>query len=495
MYRSYTRLAVALTAGVSIGCSALYHNSIRAEQQQPPPLPPPIPASVSSISPLFLRPPSPASITLPPSLPPRLPHLHPLLAVVIVRHGARTAVNYSAGQSPAQFEELWGRCHPIDSEAKRQRDAKKEVGRESEAQPLDVPRPEEAPADENATAPCARGQLTQTGEHQLREVGAMLRQQYVEQDQLLPPSFTSSALALRSTNTSRTRLSTVRLVQGLYPGTPLATIRALISVKPERDEDLFPPYRYCDRLRELFHSTLQQPLYRQYLDTEPLTSFHQQAVSLLANTPFDANSKQQQDVSWVAMSDDLKCRQAEHLPLPAHITDEIAAHIERSAEFMFHSLLKAGEHPTLGREHYINALLDDRTSRVNENARLSVGRFIQSLLPPFEAVVRGGGSVPDGAARLHVYGAHDSSFVSIMSALGMDEPLQGNWPPFASYMVVELLSEDGSDERFVRVVFNGRQAALMHYGEWVRRVQRVRVDDWQAECKAHSTTPVPPQIW
>ena len=403
-------------------------------------------------------------------------------------------MNYATGESPQQFEQLWGQCHPIDSEAKRQRDAKKEVGRESEAQALDVPRPEDAPADENATAPCGRGQLTQTGERQLREVGAMLRRQYVEQDKLLPATFTPSALALRSTNTSRTRLSTVRLVQGLYPGTPLATIRALVAVKPESDEDLFPPYRYCDRLRELFHSTLQQPLYRQYLDTEPLTSFHQQAVSLLSNSPFDAHSKQQQDVSWVAMSDSLKCRQAEGLPLPDNITDEIAAHIERSAEFMFHSLLKAGEHPTLGREYQINALLDDRSSRVSENARLSEGRLIQSLLPAFEAAVRGGNSV-ESSPRLHVYGAHDSSCVSILSALGLDEPLMGNWPPFASYIVIELLSDDSSSERFVRVMYNGQQAALMHYGEWVRRVQRVRVEDWQAECKALSTTPVPPQVW
>ena len=86
---------------------------------------------------------------------------------------------------------------------------------------------------------------------------------------------------------------------------------------------------------------------------------------------------------------------------------------------MYHSLLKAGEHPTLGREYRINALLDDRTTRLNENARLSVGRFIQSLLPPFQAVVKSGANVADAAGvRMQVYGAHDSSFVSIFAALG-----------------------------------------------------------------------------
>ena len=460
-------------------------------------MPPTVPAVTAPISPLFLKPPSPASISLPPSLPPRLPHLHPLLSVVIVRHGARTAVNYSPGQSPAQFEQLWGQCHPIDSDAKRLRDAQKEVGRESEAQPLDVPRPEDAPADENATAPCARGSLTQTGEKQLREVGAMLRRQYVEQDKLMPAAFDPAVLTLRSTNTARTRLSTVRLAQGLYPGTSLATLRALISVKPEHEEDLFAPYRYCDRLRELFHSTLDTPLFRQYMDTEPLNTFHQQAVSLLANAPFDAHSKTQQGVTWVALSDELKCRQAERLALPAHCSDEMAAHIERSAEFMYHALLKAGEHPTLGRAHSIDALLDDSSTRTNENARLSVGRFLTSLLPRFEVAAHRGATAAasDDCVRMHVYGAHDSSFVSILSALGIDEVLQGTWPPFASYLVCELLSSDNNDERFVRVLYNGEQAALMHYGEWTRRIQRVRVQNWQAECKAHSSTPVPPQVW
>ena len=494
MYRTLVRRAAALgAAAVCISCTASYHTTARAEQQQQQQSVPPVTTATSTISPLFQRPPSPASITLPPTLPPRLTHLHPLAAIVLVRHGARTPVNYAAGQSPEQFEQLWGRCHAIDSDAKRLRDAKKEVGRESEAQPLDVPRPEDAPADENATAPCARGQLTQTGERQLSEVGAMLRRQYVDQDALLPPTFTPSALYLRSTNTSRTRLSTVRLVQGLYPGTPLATVRALVDVKPEHEETIFPQYKYCDRLRELFHSTLQQPLYRQYLETEPLLSFHHKAVGLLSNAPFDANSKAD-NVTWVAMSDELKCRQAEQLPLPPQITDEVAAHIERSAEFMYHSLLKAGEHPTLGREHTINALLDDRTTRGNENARLSVGRFLQSLLTPFDSVAQQQRS-GDGAGRLSVYGAHDSSFVSVLSALGLDEPLQGNWPPFASYLVIELLCDDSSSERLVRVVYNGQQAALMDYHEWVRRIKRVRVDDWISECKAHSTTPIPPQVW
>ena len=189
-------------------------------------------------SPLFKRQPGPVSIRLPPTLPARPAHLVPVLAVCIVRHGARTPVMYLNGQSPADFAALWGHCHAVDAVAGQEKDpGRASGGRESEAAPEELPGQDNA-ADDDTLVPAGRGQLTQTGEKQLREVGAMLRRQYVERDKLLPPSFTPAALALRSSNITRTRLSAIRLVQGLYPCTPLATIRSLLSVKPERDEDL-----------------------------------------------------------------------------------------------------------------------------------------------------------------------------------------------------------------------------------------------------------------
>ena len=453
-------------------------------------------SSAALNSPLFQRQPGPVSITLPPTLPARPSHLHPLLAVVIVRHGARTPVLYLNGQSPAQFEQLWGQCHPMDSEAKRQRDARKDAARESEVQGVDLPRPEDAPADENATVPCGRGQLTQLGERQLREVGAMLRRQYVEQDKLLPPAFTPSAIVIRSSNITRTRLSAVRLVQGLYPGTALATIRALTNVRLERDEDIYPIYKYCDRLRELFHSTLQHPLYRRYLGDDALASFHQQADRLLISAPFQPQQRQsgsEKKRSWIGLSDEVKCRQAEGLPLPDGVDEQMAARVNRLAEFLFHSLSKAGEHDTEDREAEVTAMLNDRRSLYNENARLSIGRYIQSgLLPIFQQATA---SSAPSIQRFHVHAAHDSSVISIMSALGLDASLGGRWPPFASYIVMEVLADGRRDNRlYVRVVYNGEQAALVEYDEWLRRMNNVRVE-YEKDCRAHSDGEVPPQSW
>jgi len=404
---------------------------------------------------------------------------------------------YLNGQSPADFASLWGQCHAIDADAGGEIDPGASGGRESEAPPEQLPQTKKA-ADENATVPCGRGQLTQTGEKQLREIGAMLRRQYIEQDKLLPPTFIPAAVAIRSSNITRTRLSAVRLVQGLYPGTPLATVRSLLSVKPEREEDCYPMFKYCDRLRQLFHSTLQHPLYQRYLDNDAVNSFHQEADQLLVSAPFQPQPRQQQQGSerkrsWIALSDEVKCRQGEGLPLPAGVDEQMAARINRCAEFLFHSLLKAGEHDTEDREEEVQAMLNDRHSVYNENARLGIGRYIQSgLLPIFQQATA---SSTSSFPRFHVHAGHDSSVIAIMNALGLDAAMGGQWPPFASYIVMEVLADERRDNKqFVRIVYNGELADMMEKEEWMRRMQNVRVD-YEKECKAHGDEEVPPQLW
>ena len=296
---------------------------------------------------------------------------------------------------------------------------------------------------------------------------------------------------------SRTRLSVVRLVQGLYPELPLTAVRAMTEVREERDEDLYPMYKYCDRLREIFDASAQNPLFRHFMDTPHLTTLHGQALAILAGPGFDPKSKGAQNRSWIAMSDAIKCRQAEGLPYRPGVTPGLAAHINRAAEFLFHSLLKGGEHSTEQRTAEEQRMLNDRSSLYNENLRLGIGRFITELLPSFHAALRPSSSSPRPPPRLLVFGGHDSSMVSILAALGLDAALEGKWPPFASYLVLELLEERGRGERerLVRSVYNGKELEVIPFAEFERRVENMRVNDWAKECKAHSKGPVPPQVW
>ena len=279
---------------------------------------------------------------------------------------------------------------------------------------------------------------------------------------------------------------------------PLCLLRS-VPVLSWRAELSYPMYRYCDRLRELFHSTLQHELYQRHLGGDELASFYQHADGLMVSAPFqpqqpqadsDGSAKKR---SWIALSDEIKCRQGEGLPLPEGVDEQMAGRINRLGEFLFHSLIKAGEHDTEAREDEVNAMLNDRQSVYNENARLGIGRFIQSgLLPVFQQASSASASSP----RFHLFAAHDSSVIALLSALQMDAAMGGHWPPFASWIVMEVLrDEQSSEQRYVRVVYNGEEAALVSEEEWMRRMQNVCIDEYEFACKAHSDKEVPPQSW
>ena len=203
------------------------------------------------------------------------------------------------------------------------------------------------------------------------------------------------------------------------------------------------------------------------------------------------------------MADSIKCRQAEGLPYQSGVTPQLAGQIARASEFLFHSLLKAGEHSTDQREEEERRMLNDRSSLYNENLRLGIGRFITSLLPHFHAALTPSPS-SHPHPRLVAFAGHDSTMIPALAALGFDAALEGHWPPFASYIVLELLREEGEErrgggggngDRWVRVVYNGKEVEVMKWKEFERRAENVRVRDYEAECRPHGDKPVPPQVW
>ena len=57
------------------------------------------------------------------------------------------------------------------------------------------------------------------------------------------------------------------------------------------------------------------------------------------------------------------------------------------------------------------------------------------------------------AARLRLLSGHDTTIVPILAALGCYD---GRWPPYASYVAVELWANSADGALQVRVVFNGQ---------------------------------------
>ena len=66
------------------------------------------------------------------------------------------------------------------------------------------------------------GNLTPLGMHQLYKLGQIIRRRYIEDEELISPTFNYDDVFIRSSGFSRCYLSSVSLLTGLYPNSPFA---------------------------------------------------------------------------------------------------------------------------------------------------------------------------------------------------------------------------------------------------------------------------------
>ncbi|CAM9787358.1 unnamed protein product [Ectocarpus sp. 12 AP-2014] len=103
-----------------------------------------------------------------------------------------------------------------------------------------------------------------------------------------------------------------------------------------------------------------------------------------------------------------------------------------------------------------------------EMARLSLGPFLAELLTLVGARGYETG-VPEAGMpstpKLAIFSGHDSTLVPILTALKIYDDV---WPPYASYITLDVAEDEQGGGRLVRVVFNGREAVLPGAkGPWV----------------------------
>lgn len=95
--------------------------------------------------------------------------------------------------------------------------------------------------------------------------------------------------------------------------------------------------------------------------------------------------------------------------------------------------------------------------------RLAIGRFLGELLADIQASdaafsdpQQAAGAAPVGP-RMLIYSGHDSTLVPLLCALGCYD---GVWPPYASFLSLEVVRSRASGERFVRAVYNDKQMPM-----------------------------------
>jgi len=90
-----------------------------------------------------------------------------------------------------------------------------------------------------------------------------------------------------------------------------------------------------------------------------------------------------------------------------------------------------------------------------------------------------------------VYSGHDSTLVPLLCGLGCYD---GVWPPYASYLALEIVRSKSSGERFVRAVYNDQEVSMGSCGHggalWVplasfyKRLSALAMtaEDYKGQC-------------
>lgn len=183
---------------------------------------------------------------------PRDPELAVDAVVLVTRHGARTPIGRSPGQTKEQFAELWGQCTKHDGTDKR---------------------------------PCRTGDLTVLGEMQLAREGSKFYQQYGLRDYFLQ-NLSPSQVLLRSTDIPRTRLSLLRFAESALPFWTRESILEKIVTFPLDKENLFPSLHNCNRIRELFAATISSASFRHMETRSPYAEIREFLAPLYGTQDF-----------------------------------------------------------------------------------------------------------------------------------------------------------------------------------------------------------------
>ena len=383
-------------------------------------------------------------------LPDRPPNLTLRGVLFVTRHGSRTPISLLPGQTREEFQQVWENC----------------------------------PLGDHSTIPCGRGLLTHFGEFQLGSVGWHMRQRYVHSDKFFPAQFDDQFFALRSTDLPRTQLSLARMVQGLYPGTKLETLRPLIEIRKQENETMYPNHYFCPRLKELYieacHASRQTDpesypaagRYKDIAETSEAIELREKFAKAL-KTPSDDLG------TWVVIGDELKCRQSVNIPHVDGVTQKMADKANELAEKTFWHIMRAGEpadHCSMKPScpNSSELLYKDKSPLEQEVTRLGMGRMMEEMFPAMENIKTEreqesskSSSAPSSSTngsilapphetavpKCLVYSGHDTTIAPLLASLHATHALMGpkstepGWPTLGGNMILEFLEATPDSKR------------------------------------------------
>lgn len=251
---------------------------------------------------------------------------------------------------------------------------------------------------------CFIGQLLGRGGDGLSRVGAHLRDIYITQMKFLPSDFTQSVVKFRTTATARTIHSQIHLVRGLYPN----ATRVNMQMADKQYDPWRRPDALCPRLvREI----------SKWKKSEEFSSLTQPEFAALMSNATGA--------SWDQVYDAVVPPYCDNITLP-EIFDELT--IERIAALKAQQMQFVFGHEDVYRHAFgfsAAELLNEMIDRINGETRT---RFVH-------------------------WSVHDGNINAFLGFYGHTTP---SWPPFGSYIQIELVRNVKSGVFGVCCRYNGR---------------------------------------
>ncbi|XP_028402517.1 lysophosphatidic acid phosphatase type 6-like [Dendronephthya gigantea] len=333
------------------------------------------------------------------------------LVQVLFRHGARTPLKLIPGLE----ETVWNKYElRYDLEHTKLRHKLKNLKR-GELPPLSV--------KDELRGGCRMGQMTITGQQQTFELGRKLKELYIDDLNFIGQTFDPNSIYLRTTYVERTIESLRCLVAGMFAGHIQEPVT--FWTMPLDDEFLFPNWETCKALRQYikycFKTGYRLPGYKDDLEK----------FSKMIGRPLPKKT-------FIDIYDDLNCRRAHNKAYPENIKSFMSI-IEK------HAL-----------QHLSESFLSPPPWTNDKVLPMSCGRLVQTLFRNMKSKID-----RKNQYKLYLYSVHDTSLITLFSALDMKFD---KWPPFGAYISLELY-EKKDGQHYVGMRYCGNPVTFKRFNK------------------------------
>jgi hypothetical protein len=276
------------------------------------------------------------------------------------------------------------------------------------------------------------GELTALGMRQVFNLGADSRENYVEGDHLLSPSYQAGSIYIRSTDYNRTLMSAQSFLYGLYPlgtGPALSETPALaeafqpipIHTVPQQNDCLLIPACHVEE----FFSLLEQYVFSSEEWKNKTAEYKDKLKKWSQKTGLPLERLDQ----IVKLGDNLYIREAHGIPLPGGIDEEESKEIQRLTQWVASNVFKPSAVGRYGSRELLSSIAQYLENSTQAQTKL----------------------------KYVLFSAHDITLMSLMSAF--QNPLS-TIPPYASEIRLLLFRRQQPDSYILMITFNGAKVKI-----------------------------------